>query len=232
VEARRRAPLRGSQAFSGGSAAEAEHRRVVSPPKGAQVSKHRGAEHRRHAALLVLALGVSVVVAACGGGSGGSGVAQAGTPTTAGSSSHPSGKGSALAMAQCMRAHGVPDFPDPDSSGRIAIQGTPGSGLDPRSPQFQAAQQACKAFAPPGIATSGTKSRADLLKFSRCMRSHGLADFPDPGTQGNSGGIAITGGPGGDLDPNSPVFQAAQRACQHLMPGGGRGPRFTTKPST
>jgi hypothetical protein len=193
------------------------------------VSELRGPQHRHRAALLVAALGVALAAAACGGGSGGTGVAQAGTPTT-GSSSHSPRKGSALAMAQCMRAHGVPDFPDPDSSGRIAIQGSPGSGLDPSSPQFQAAQQACKAFAPPGIATAGTKGRGDLLKFSRCMRRHGLPDFPDPGSQG--GGIQITGGPGGDLDPNSPVFQAAQHACQHLLPGGGRGPRLSTKQGT
>jgi hypothetical protein len=186
---------------------------------------------RRRAPLFVAALGVAIAAAACGGGSGGAGVAGAGAPTRTGSSSssHPHGKGSPLALAQCMRAHGVSNFPDPDTSGRIAVQASPGSGLDPTSPQFQAAQQACKAFAPPGLASGKAgANRADTLNFARCMRRHGVPDFPDPSPQG---GIQITGGPGGDLDPSSPAFQSAQRACQHYLPGGGKGPRLQTNGS-
>jgi hypothetical protein len=47
------------------------------------------------------------------------------------------------------------------------------------------------------------------------MRAHGLADFPDPSSQG----LQIGGGPGSDLNPGSPRFQAAQKACRSLMPG-------------
>jgi hypothetical protein len=50
----------------------------------------------------------------------------------------------ALAFSQCMRAHGVPNFPDPDFSGNgIRIHVGSGSGLDPNSPAFKSAQQAC-----------------------------------------------------------------------------------------
>jgi len=194
------------------------------------VTKARGKAprpRRRAASLVVAGLGLAVAAGACGGGSGGPGVAQAGTPTTtAASSQHAPTKASLLAFAQCMRAHGVASFPDPDSSGRIAVQAGQGTGIDPRSPQFQAAQQACKAYAPFGVGTSRkVGDRATLLRFSRCMRSHGVADFPDPNGQG---GIAITGGPSGDLDPNSPQFQSAQRACQHLLPGGKGGPKPVT----
>jgi hypothetical protein len=48
------------------------------------------------------------------------------------------------------------------------------------------------------------------LAYSRCMRSHGVPDFPDPNRQGN---LVIQGSPGGDLDPNSPALQSAGKAC-------------------
>jgi hypothetical protein len=57
------------------------------------------------------------------------------------------------------------------------------------------------------------------------MRSHGVTKFPDPQTQG-SGGVLMKIGPG--LDPGSPQFQAAQKACRKLLPGDGAftaGPR-------
>jgi hypothetical protein len=46
-----------------------------------------------------------------------------------------------LAFSQCMRANGVPQFPDPDPNGALRI----GGGVDPSSPQFQHAQQICTA---------------------------------------------------------------------------------------
>jgi hypothetical protein len=51
------------------------------------------------------------------------------------------------------------------------------------------------------------------------MRDHGIKDYPDPNAQG---GIQISMSPGSDLDPNSPLFKAADRACAHLRgaPGG------------
>jgi hypothetical protein len=54
------------------------------------------------------------------------------------------------------------------------------------------------------------------LAFARCMRAHGLTGFPDPGRRGE---ISIA--PGSGVDPRSPVFQSAQRACQRLLPKGG-----------
>jgi hypothetical protein len=52
---------------------------------------------------------------------------------------------SALKYSKCMRANGVPDFPDPQflSGGRIAVKLAPGSGVDPSSPTFQAAANKC-----------------------------------------------------------------------------------------
>jgi hypothetical protein len=56
------------------------------------------------------------------------------------------------------------------------------------------------------------------------MRSHGIADFPDPQVSSSGGavsiGIRIRGSSNSDLSPNNPQFQAAQKACQSLAPFG------------
>jgi hypothetical protein len=97
------------------------------------------------------------------------------------------------------------------------------AGYRPRSQvaAFKAATSACKPLLP----SLGTLSpalqaaaRAQPLKYSRCMRAHGISDFPDPDAQG---GIALSPKPGGDLEPHNPRFQAANQACQHYQPGKG-----------
>jgi hypothetical protein len=75
-----------------------------------------------------------------------------------------------------------------------------------------------------GSGSSGSGStKAQFLAYSRCMRSHGVSDFPDPTTP-PGGGIAfsINGGPGSDLDPNNPTYEAANQACRTLLPAGVR----------
>lgn len=127
----------------------------------------------------------------------------------------------ALEFAKCMRSHGVPDFPDPNSNG--TIQFGSGSGANPGSPQFQKAQEACRKFLPnkgaPPSPAQQAKMMAQALQYSKCMRAHGITSFPDP--QAVNGGIriALRSGKGSNLNPNNPQFQAAQKACQGLMPG-------------
>ena len=58
----------------------------------------------------------------------------------------------ALKFARCMRAHGI-DIPDPKAQGggiTIGRGGPGGDSIDPRSPAFQRAQNACKSFLPGG----------------------------------------------------------------------------------
>ena len=182
---------------------------------------------------LPLALPLIVLVvaaAACGGSSGGAGVAQSGNSASAGqaNSSHGPAKKDPLAFSRCMREHGITDFPDPSSNGAITIQGGPSGGFDPNSSQFQAAQRACQSLI--GGKDTGPlrgQHRDEALRFSRCMRAHGLKDFPDPVSQGN--GLRIEAG--GDLDPNSPLFQSAQQACQRYLPGHGKGLQRINGPS-
>jgi hypothetical protein len=60
---------------------------------------------------------------------------------------------------------------------------------------------------------------ASFLRFSECMRSHGVPSFPDPSPGG--GGLHITITPSSGFNPESPAFQSAQQTCKHLLPGGG-----------
>ena len=200
-------------------------------------------------AVCVLTLVALTSLAAGCGGSAAPSVASLGTSgadtstsSDGGSAAGPSASGSSgpsLALkigngrqfSACMRSHGEPNFPDPGNGGGIQVG--PGSGVDPSSPKFQAAQRACQKLLPNGGQPSPqqrAKMQAALLAFSACMRSHGVPDFPDP-TFPTGGGaeMKVGGGPGSDLNPNSPRFQAAQTACQGKLPGNVKvGARSTT----
>lgn len=59
----------------------------------------------------------------------------------------------ALEFSACMRSHGFPQFPDPTfSNGGIQIRLDKNAGMDPNSPRFQQAQQACMSFLPGKVA--------------------------------------------------------------------------------
>ncbi len=180
---------------------------------------------RLRTAAVGLSLAVTVtLLAACGSGPASPGVASVGSsPTTTSSSGNGSRSGSrqaieakALKYSRCMRSHGISDFPDPSSNGSISISVQPGSDLNPHSPRFQAAQNACMSLLGNKL-TSAEKAAANAkaLKYSQCMRAHGVSDFPDPNGQGT---LVIQLGTGG-LDPNTATFKAAQRACQNLDNG-------------
>jgi hypothetical protein len=182
---------------------------------------------RRRAGLIAAAaIASSVLVAGCGGTSNSPGVASVGssTGTTPGKSAS-SGKG-LLAYARCMRAHGVPNFPDPGSNGAITVSSA--NGIDPNSPQFKSAQSACQSLAPGGNPSPAQQAKrmAQALKFSQCMRAHGVPKFPDPTS---NGAITIKAGPGSGIDPGSPQFQAAQKACQSIFGGPKGGPPAGSK---
>jgi hypothetical protein len=51
--------------------------------------------------------------------------------------------------SQCMRANGVPNFPDPDENGGIQIDNDK-LGIDPQSPQFKQTEAKCQKLMPGG----------------------------------------------------------------------------------
>jgi hypothetical protein len=181
---------------------------------------------RQSACLAAGLLALGLAAAACGGDPG-VGVANltSGRTTPGHHSSGSPAQASPLAFSQCMQKHGITDFPDPNAQGQIALQGGPGSDLDPNNPLFQAAQNACQSLQPRPSAQQQAQMEKNALQFSRCMRAHGVPDFPDPQFKDGGVQISISAGSGG-LDPNSPQFQAAQSACGkdlHLPKGAGPG---------
>lgn len=159
--------------------------------------------------------GTVLLTAACGGGG-----SQAGPGT---SSSAPGTYQQFVAYSQCMRAHGDPTFPDPQQGpgGAWAFPANPQDQSAFSGPGYNAAQSACKKLNPPSDITPAVRQAAvdQLLKLARCMRAHGITNFPDPDTRGGGVSISLQG-----IDPDSPQFQAAQRACQQYAPhfnGGG-----------
>jgi hypothetical protein len=162
---------------------------------------------------------IGLLAAACGGGSASPRVANLGSTTTAPASSAVQGGSNAtndadgLAFAGCMRTHGVPNFPDPTSSGGLLFHGNPNSS------QFASANNACQHLLPNGGKPSAAETQQKLtqaLKHSQCMRSHGVPNFPDP--EESNGFISLRIAPG--VDPNSPQYQSASSACKQYTPGG------------
>jgi hypothetical protein len=152
-----------------------------------------------------IALVVVVVLAGCSA-SGGSGAA-----TTT------SGQQAAAAVLRefmrCARANGMPNLPDLrlDSNGQVSVpEGTP---EPPKS-----VERACRSIWErlPASAT-GDRGRppADmqaLLRYARCMREHGMADFPDPQADGRFPlPASLRGG-------KTPSFLRANQACRQLNP--------------
>ena len=180
------------------------------------------------AALLCLAL-----LAGCGGSSS-PGVAHIGNAGSTTASSGSSGgapesnevsaatQEKMVKFAQCMRTHGEPEFPEP-AEGHIIVHNQNGHGPNPESSQFQAAEKACKQYAPVKQAPSPAqqaKIQEQALKFSDCMRHHGVPNFPTPEfpAGGHSVRLKVRAGGSTGIEPNSPQFQAAQKACQSASP--------------
>ena len=180
-------------------------------------SGHRGRRRaglrRAGLAAAVLAL-IGLLATACGGGS---------SPAAGGGSTHVQ---AALAYAKCMRAHGMPDFPDPDSNGQFNVD------RHSVSSQETAANQVCHHLLNTGDQANAARQQQGLgqaLKYAQCMRAHGVPNFPDPhytgGGIGQSSGLVVRLH---GINIHSPQFQAANQACVHYTPGVGQGGKSNT----
>jgi hypothetical protein len=185
-------------------------------------------KHRRKLSpigLLVIVVGVASLTVAC---SGSTPTVQArpatsqsehppGSPGPPGSSAQ-SGNSIGLEFSQCMRSHGITNFPDPSSNGGVSI--SQGSGVNVNSPGFQKAQNACAKFAGnTGTPAEQAQDENDLLRYANCMRSHGISNFPDPvRTIAGAYGFVFV-----NMDTTTPAYQAAHQACKNLEPGEGHG---------
>ena len=178
-----------------------------------------------------------VLAAACGGSSGDetAGVASAGDGKAKNAADRGKPKGdpqqAGLDFARCMREHGV-DVPDPRAGegGFVMIGPAPGSaaadlgGAPPAG--FAEAEKACRhhleGLIQNGAGQMDPKEQDRALAFARCMREHGV-NMPDPDFS-SGGAVRIEIGANG-MDPGSPTFREAQKACGSLFgPGQGRAP--------
>jgi len=97
----------------------------------------------------------------------------------------------------------------------------------PKSPRVAGAGTPNTANATSPNGPQSAKALAEMTAYSRCMRSHDISDFPDPTPNpgGPGGSFSWSGhGENDDLDPNNPRYQAANKACQQLLPDGGQLP--------
>lgn len=201
---------------------------------------------RRSGGLALLAAATSIVLAGCGGSTSPSvaNIATTAASVAASSTTISSGAGAsgsppsatrlqqnALAYSRCMRANGVPSFPDPKPGRGFFFQA--GAGIDPSSPAFKAAQARCRRLLPSGGLAPGSTTHpspqwlAQMVKIAECMRRHGISDFPDPRTSvpsnpfpaGSAGGVisdidgVILVFPAA-IDTQSSAFTRAAAACQ------------------
>ena len=168
--------------------------------------------------LALVAVACAIAVAACGS-SGKPGSSGSSTSTGSGSSA----TGSRLAFSKCMRASGVPNFPDLTTNGML-IQGNARTisvnGVSLNAPAFLAARAKCQKHLPSAYASAAQTAQQQRrgLNFAKCMRSHSVPNFPDPKVISSSSGNQLVYLPGINLQ--SPAFQAAAKACG----GGPKGP--------
>jgi hypothetical protein len=156
----------------------------------------------RMAALAVMA-GIVLLVSGC---------ADSSSSSPDGSSSPGSSNVTkAVAYSNCMRSHGVSISVNPNG-GLSSGGGGGGAGAQ----TVQAAQNACRHLLPNGGQPSQAQQQSKLkqaLKYTQCMRSHGVPNFPDP-TRGPNGLYGWTIPNGSGINPQSATYQQASQACQ------------------
>jgi hypothetical protein len=182
---------------------------------------------RRVALTVAILAPIALLLAACSGGSSGASVARLSAAATDGTvSATPAASASdlgaeALAFARCLRANGLPNWPDPLSNGafdKSKLQATGYSTTQVRAVEDGPCKNLLPTTAPsaPNSQTITTQQQQDYINAIACMRSHGFSNFPDPTF--SDGHVTLTPPPG--VDTNSTQFANAQHICQRLIPAG------------
>ncbi len=155
---------------------------------------------RPHWAAIIAAM--VLLVAGCGGHPSAGGSPGAGAPPTS---------ASVLGFSQCMRSHGVPEFPDPDSRG-VVPKVVP-QQVAVTASQLERAQAAC-GHLPQASNAQSQQTMSGMLDFARCMRAHGVRDWPDPSTDSNGAPVFDLRG---QVNPDTPRMDAVSGFCSHLL---------------
>jgi hypothetical protein len=158
------------------------------------------------AATAIIAIAVLVLPAAACGSSPASGPV-----------SSPASSSKAFTFSRCMRSHGVPDFPDPTRRGGVPKVTPQQAGVS--NSRFQVAQRACAQLLQPTQAQL-PQMMTGLLNFARCMRSHGVPNWPDPSTDRNGQPVFNISG----INPDSARISNTAGECTHLLVQSATGP--------
>ena len=176
----------------------------------------------------IIALAGLALLAACGAGRSPGSAGSANAGGTAGSPSATSQK--ALAFSHCVRANGVPDFPDPASSGEIPKETAQQLGIS--DSRLQAALNACEHLLPDTGNVNDDPAAlhrwwSQMLQFARCMHAHGVPDWPDPSPYPqdpvrptfnlHAAGIGFHLGAQPGNIVNSPQIEARVRQCESVV---------------
>jgi hypothetical protein len=105
-----------------------------------------------------------------------SGTASSTGTTSSGANKKLSARDKAVKFAECIRAHGVSDFPDPNAKNQFEY------GVSVSPAVWTQATTACKDLQPPGTLSGKRtpKQQSASLRFAQCIRDNGVKDFPDP----------------------------------------------------
>jgi len=145
--------------------------------------RRRWSPTARAAAAIIATASLAAPAAAAWGSGPSPSVAGVSSNARRGAQSPPTNVENALAYSRCMRSHGVPNFPDPNSSGQIPKV----SQQELNRPQFREAEKACQNLLPAGTDDMFAPGEVQqlligMLRFSQCMRSHDVPNWPDPTT--------------------------------------------------
>jgi hypothetical protein len=165
------------------------------------------------ATAVIAAAALALLAASCSGGTSSTG---SGGSSNAGGSTN----SQEIAFSRCMRSHGVLNFPDPGSGG---IPKETAQQLGVTSSLFESAQSACVHLLPSGGSGPTTvvlqQSWSDMANFARCMRSHGVPNWPDPTPYPQHPERPTFDLQGVGIDPNAPQISARIHECVPLLRG-------------
>jgi hypothetical protein len=123
-------------------------------------------------------LAALATVALISAGCGSNAPSETGTASSSGTGGNKNAtdQDKAVKFAECMRANGVPDFPDANAKGQFVY------GVSVSPAVWTKAVDACKDLQPPGTlsAKRSPKQQSASLRFAQCIRENGVKDFPDP----------------------------------------------------
>jgi hypothetical protein len=167
---------------------------------------------RAQAAGVITVMAGALLAAACSGSPSSTG--SGGSPTAGGSAN----SSSAVAYSRCVRSHGVPNFPDPDSNGQIPKVAVIRALREVSDSRAKAATNACANLNPAGQGSPAltAQEQHDYLRAAACMRSHGITNFPDPTFPGGRVNLSIPS----SIDTRSRQFTQAAQTCTKLIPAG------------